>query len=169
MTGHQDFSSKSLFSAICLWDLGFWGKIRDFRCLPLISAIWGLKKPDSREFLDLASGFLGEIAVFRSLPLGSAISWKIRDFRSLPLISAISGLKKPDSRDFLDRASGFLRKIAVFPLFAFDFCDFLENQGFPLFAFSICDFGAQKDRFSGIPGPGIRISQENRCFPALCL
>jgi len=60
----------------------------------------------------------------------------------MPLISAISGLKKTDSRDIPDRASGFLIKVALFPLFAFDFCDFGENQGFPLFTFDFCDFGA---------------------------
>ena len=55
MTGHQDFSGKSLF----------------FRSLPLISAISGLRKPDSRDFLDRASGFLRKIAVFRNMPLGT--------------------------------------------------------------------------------------------------
>ena len=107
------------------------GEIRDFRCLPLGSAISGLKKLDSRDFLDRASGFLVEIAVFRNLPLGPAFSGKIRDFRCLPLGSAISGLKTPGSRDFLDRASGFLIEIAVFPFFAFGIRDFVENPRAP--------------------------------------
>ena len=50
------------------------------------------------------------------------------------------------------------------PLGSFRICDFVENQGFPLFAFDICDSGAQKARFSGFPGPGIRISRRNHCF-----
>ena len=78
----------------------------------------------------------------RGTPAGGAGLWEDRLGRGL------ENLKKPDSRDFFDRASGFLVEIDDFPLFAFDICDFMENQGFPLFAFDICDFGAQKARFS---------------------
>jgi len=77
LTGHQDFSSKSLIFLCLPLVSGISWKIIDFRCLPLVSAISGLKKLVFRDFLGRASGFLIKIDDF---PL---FTFSIKDFGSI--------------------------------------------------------------------------------------